>query len=104
FCHLEERGGVADLSSGIASSSVPRGRWNLYDQRSGCAVLMVESGNAGAIVADPNRAVRRRDRHAPGIDKVWIDVLRNAGDVGLKICPSISITEYCRGRQHYCCQ
>src|SRR4029079_10020430 len=32
FCHLEERGGVADLSSGIASSSVPRSGRNRHDQ------------------------------------------------------------------------
>ena len=32
FCHLEERGVVADLSSGIAHSSVPRGGRNRHDQ------------------------------------------------------------------------
>ena len=32
FRHLEERGVVADLSSGIACSSVPRGGRNRHDQ------------------------------------------------------------------------
>src|SRR5437867_12787821 len=80
LCHLEEVRSVEDLSSGIAHVSVPRGRGNCHDQRNRCAILMVESGNAGTIVADPNRA-RRRDRHAPWIDKIWIDVLCNAGDI-----------------------
>jgi len=77
---LEERRVVEDLPGGIAHISIPRGRGNSHDQVNSCAILMVESGNTGAIVADPNRAARR-DRHAPWIDKVWIDVLRNAGDI-----------------------
>src|SRR5206468_7724148 len=85
FCHLEELRVVVNLSSGIASSSVLFGGGNCHDQRNRCAILMVESGNTGAIVADPNRA-GSRDRHAPGIDKVWISVQRNTGYVRLEVC------------------
>ena len=56
FVTGKDERGVDDLSGGIPCSSVPRGRWNLYYQRNGCAILMVESGNTGAIVADPNDA------------------------------------------------
>src|SRR5262245_22286461 len=63
---------------------------------------MVQGRNAGAVVTDPNRA-HRRDGHAPGIDKVRVDVLRDAGDIGLEVCPRIGVRAPRRGRQNYCC-
>ena len=88
---MEERGAVEDLSGGIAAVLVPRSRRNRDDQGDGGAVLAVECRDTSAVVADPYGAVRRRDRHAPGIDQISIDVGSDAGDVGLKIGPAVGI-------------
>ena len=90
FCHLEELRAIEHDSSRIPSFSVSGGRRNRHDQRTRRAVLRVKGGNTGAIVADPNRAVWR-DCHTPRINKVFIDVLRYTRDVGLEVCPRVSV-------------
>ena len=69
LCDLEERRAVEDDSSRIPCSSVLEGRWDRYDQVNSCSILVVKSGNTGAVIADPNRAVWR-DRHSRRIDKI----------------------------------
>ena len=81
FCHLEERRAVKDDPGGSPSVVMVFCR-NGNDQRQRCAILLIECRDTGAVIADPNDA-GRRGRHAPGIDKVWIGVLRDAGDVRL---------------------
>jgi hypothetical protein len=51
-----------------------------------------------ALVERLNEIVR--DRHAPRVDQVWINVLRNARDVRLEVCPRIGIRARSRGRQN----
>ena len=83
FCHREERRAVKDDPGGSASIVVVFCR-NRNDQRQRCTILMIECRDTGAVIADPNHGTVRIRRHAPWINKVWIGVLRDAGDVLLR--------------------
>jgi len=97
------KNGVMFLTCPVdCSSSVPRSGRSSRSVNVR-AVLPVEGRNTGAVVADPNRAIRRRDRHAPRIDKVRVDVfaLHRRRRIG-----SLSTSKYPRAQtrreQPYC--
>src|SRR4030095_3841036 len=103
LCYLEERGVVENDTSGVSCSSILERSRDRDDQRTCRAVLPVKSRHTGAVIANPDCTICGGG-HAPGINKVFIDVLRYTGDVRLEVYPRIGIRAHRRGCQYRYCE